>query len=114
MLVLLAILIVTAPLFTHAVKVDLPQASSVANPPPPRHAQLAIGAGGEFSWNGERVDRDGLAARIADLAQREPDAELRIHADRATPYETVAWAMALASRQGLARIGFVSLPETEH
>jgi biopolymer transport protein ExbD len=112
MLVLLVIFIVTAPLLTHVVAVDLPRASSASRPPPLHQAQLSIGVGGELSWNGEAVDRAGLAERLADLARREPDAELRIHADRSTPYEAVAQAMALAARHGLSRIGFVSQPDT--
>jgi biopolymer transport protein ExbD len=111
MLVLLVVFIVAAPLLTHAVKVDLPRASSNASPPSFHHAQLAIGAAGELSWNGEALDQNALAARMADLARQQPDAELRIHADRRTPYEIVAQAMALATREGLTRIGFVSQPE---
>ena len=113
MLVLLVIFIVTAPLLTHAIKVELPQASSAASPPPPSHVQLAIGANGETSWNDEQVDAAALAQRLSDQARREPGIELRIHADRRTPYELVARVMALASRQGLTRIGFVSLPDKE-
>jgi biopolymer transport protein ExbD len=113
MLVLLVIFIVTAPLLTHAVKVDLPQAASRPSPPPPDAVQLGIGHDGALSWNGETTDFAGLSARLVNLAQRDPTAELRIHADRQTPYEVIAKAMALAARQGISRIGFVSLPETE-
>ena len=110
MLVLLVIFIVTAPLLTHAVKMDLPRASAA---PLPQQAamQLAIDADGACSWNGETVDKETLAARMAQAAKQSPLPELRIHADRHTPYEQVAQAMALASRQGLARIAFVSVPE---
>ncbi|MBS1158331.1 MAG: biopolymer transport protein ExbD/TolR [Proteobacteria bacterium] len=110
MLVLLVIFIVTAPLLTHAVKIDLPQASADAvSPRAP--VQLAIRDNGELFWNGAPVARDRLEQRMRDAARQTPVPELRIHADRQTPYERVAQAMALASRLGLSRIGFVTTPE---
>ena len=107
MLVLLVIFIVTAPLLTHAVKVDLPQASADATPPQ-APVQLAIRDNGDLYWNGEPVGREVLEQRLHDAAQQTPVPELRIHADRLTPYELVAKAMAQASHAGLTRIGFVT------
>lgn len=111
MLVLLVIFIVTAPLLTHAVKVDLPHASADATPPQ-SPVELAIRDNGDLYWNGEPVSQDALAERMQDAARQTPAPELRIRADRLTPYERVAQAMALASRLGLARIGFVTRPES--
>lgn len=111
MLVLLVIFIVTAPLLTHAVKVDLPHASADATPPQ-SPVELAIRNNGDLYWNGEPVSQDALAERMQDAARQTPAPELRIRADRLTPYERVAQAMALASRLGLARIGFVTRPES--
>ena len=110
MLVLLVIFIVTAPLLTHAVKVDLPRASADATPPQ-EPVQLAIKENGDLYWDGEAVDQELLIERMQAAARRTPAPELRIHADRLTPYERVAQTMALASRLGLARIGFVTTPE---
>lgn len=110
MLVLLVIFIVTAPLLTHAVKVDLPQASADAAPPQ-APVQLAIRDNGEIYWNGEPVSPETLDSRMRDAAQQTPIPELRLHADRYTPYELVAKAMAQASRAGLNRIGFVTQPK---
>ena len=64
MLVLLVIFIVTAPLLTHAVKIDLPKASSQANPTKPDNVQLGIRADGEIFWNGESVSRSTLEERF--------------------------------------------------
>ena len=110
MLVLLVIFIVTAPLLNHAVKIDLPQASADATQPQ-APVQLAIRDNGDLYWNGEPVTQDTLEQRMHDAARQTPMPELRIHADRQTPYEHVAQAMAPASRQGLTRIGFVTEPE---
>ena len=110
MLVLLVIFIVTAPLLTHAVKIDLPQASADATQPK-APVQLAIRDNGDLYWNGEPLSQATLAQRMAEAAQQTPTPELRIHADRLTPYERIALAMATASRSGLTHIGFVTLPE---
>jgi biopolymer transport protein ExbD len=111
MLVLLVIFIVTAPLLTHAVKIDLPQASADATQPQ-APVQLAIRDNGDLYWNGEPVTQDALDQRMQDAARQTPTPELRIHADRQTPYERVAQAMAQASRLGLTRIGFVTTPKS--
>jgi biopolymer transport protein ExbD len=110
MLVLLVIFIVTAPLLTHAVKIDLPKASSEVNPTQRDNVQLAITAGGEIYWNGELVDHSGLSPRFADAARAAVQPELHIRADRATQYGNVAEVMSMAARAGLTRIGFVTNP----
>ncbi|OQX11304.1 MAG: biopolymer transporter ExbD [Desulfobulbaceae bacterium A2] len=111
MLVLLVIFIVTAPLLTHAVKIDLPKASSSANQTKPEHIQLAVREDGDLFWNGAIVTKEELAERFADTARMEPQPELHLHADRLTHYERIAQVMALAAGAGMSRIGFVSLPE---
>jgi biopolymer transport protein ExbD len=111
MLVLLVIFIVTAPLLTHAVKVDLPKASSAANLTRPDNVQLAIDAGGIVHWNGEVLDRSGWRSRMDAAGQQRPQPEVHIRADGAVPYRRVAEVMADAAKAGLTRIGFVSIPE---
>jgi biopolymer transport protein ExbD len=114
MLVLLIIFMVTAPLLTHAVKVDLPKASSSANITKPDNVQLAIDGGGRVFWNGEAVDAAQLAARAKAAAALQPQPELHIRAERTTPYEKVAQVMSEAARAGLVRIGFVTDPSQAH
>jgi len=111
MLVLLVIFIITAPLLTHAVKLDLPQASSRPNLTKPEHIALSIDAQGALHWNGERVERRALRERLAAAAARRPQPEIHLHADRAARYQPIAEAMADAANAGVARIGFVSEPE---
>jgi biopolymer transport protein ExbD len=110
MLVLLVIFIVTAPLLSHAVKVDLPRAVSAPNVTRPDHVDVSITADGAVFWNGERASREELAARLARAAQIAPQPELHIRADRLTRYQSVAEVMAAAARSGMTRIGFVSDP----
>ena len=110
MLVLLVIFIVTAPLLTHAVKIDLPKASSQVNVTKPEHIEFGIRESGDLFWNGEVVAMDMLPQRFAGAAARQPQPEVHIRADRHVHYEKVAQVMALAARAGLVRIGFVSEP----
>ena len=110
MLVLLVIFIITAPLLTHAVKIDLPKASSQANQTRPEHIALSIDASGTLYWNGERLDRAGLRARLAEASRQKPQPELHLRADKATPYQALAEVMADSARAGIGRIGFVSEP----
>ncbi|BBO21509.1 MAG: biopolymer transporter ExbD [Burkholderiales bacterium] len=111
MLVLLVIFIVTAPLLTHAVKVDLPKASSAPNLTRPENVQLAIDAQGRVYWNGEAVDAGVLEQHIKAAAALNPQPELHLRAERSTPYEKVAELMSAAAREGLTKIGFVTEPK---
>jgi len=110
MLVLLVIFIITAPLLTHAVKVDLPKASSTPNVTKPDNVQLAIDAQGLVYWNGEALDRSGWRSRMDAVSGHKPQPEVHIRADGAVAYAKVAQVMADAARAGLTRIGFVSTP----
>ncbi len=111
MLVLLVIFIVTAPLLTHAVKIDLPKASSHVNVTKPEHIELGIRENGDLFWNGEALTIDDLMPRFVTAAATRPQPELHIRADRHAHYEAIARVMAAAARAGLIRIGFVSEPD---
>jgi biopolymer transport protein ExbD len=112
MLVLLIIFMVTAPLLTHAVKVDLPKESTSANQLPPENIQIAIGADEQLYWAGEKVDVDTLKARLQEAAAKDKNAEIQLRADQNVPYRSVAHVMSEAARLGLTRIGFVTDPST--
>ncbi|MBL8376373.1 MAG: biopolymer transporter ExbD [Burkholderiales bacterium] len=110
MLVLLVIFIVTAPLLTHAVKIDLPRASSSANQTKPDNVQLGIFADGRVFWNGSEIDAKSLPERFAEAARMQPPPELHLRAERAARYELVAQTMSAAAKAGIQRIGFVTDP----
>jgi biopolymer transport protein ExbD len=110
MLVLLVIFIVTAPLLTHAVKIDLPKASSSVNITKPEHIEFGMRENGDLFWSGEQVTLDALPQRFAAEAAKQPQPEVHIRADRHVYYERMAQVMALAAKAGLVRIGFVSEP----
>ncbi|MEO6920252.1 MAG: biopolymer transporter ExbD [Collimonas sp.] len=110
MLVLLVIFIITAPLFTHAIKVDLPSAQSAPAPEKPETVSLSIDRSGKIFWNNDAVTENELADRIVAAAQSKPQPELQLRADKDTRYEILAQVMALAQNNGLAKIGFVTVP----
>ena len=110
MLVLLIIFMVTAPLFTHAVKIDLPRAQSELNAEKPDTISLSIDAAGKLYWNNDAIDEGSLRERFVQAAAHATQPELHLHADRDTRYDVIARIMAEAQRSGLKKIGFVTDP----
>jgi biopolymer transport protein ExbD len=110
MLVLLVIFIITAPLLTHAVKIDLPRASSTPNEIRADNIQFAIDKDGQMFWDGEPIDRTQMLQRFAAAGQRSPTPELHLRVDRAARYETLADAMSEAGKAGIDKLGFVTDP----
>jgi biopolymer transport protein ExbD len=110
MLVLLIVFIVTAPLLTHAVKVDLPRAQSATNQTPPQHVQIGVDAAGVVYWMGEAVNLAEMRDRMAAIALHDPRTELHLRADQKVAYGVVAQVMSEAVQRGLTRIGFVTDP----
>ena len=111
MLVLLVIFIITAPLLTHAVKLDLPKVDSAPNQLKPDKIEFAIDAAGQRYWNGAVVTRAEASKRFQAEGQKQPQPEVHLRADHAAAYGTVAETLADASKAGLSKIGFVSEPE---
>ena len=111
MLVLLVIFIVTAPLLTHAVKLDLPRASSAVNELKPDKIEFAIDAAGTRYWNGEVISREAAAERFAEQGKHTPQPEVHLRADQSVAYRLVAETLADASKAGLHKVGFVSEPQ---
>jgi biopolymer transport protein ExbD len=110
MLVLLVIFIITAPLLTHAVKLDLPTASSTVNQIKPENIQIAIDGDGKLYWNGEVVERKLMQERLTASSKQTPQPEIQFRADKKTPYQRVTEVLSDAAKVGMTRIGFVSEP----
>ncbi len=109
MLVLLIMFIVTLPVATHAVKLDMPRPN--ANPPPPEEIQqpikLDIDFDGTIIWNDSVVQMSQLESYFQNEASKKPQPELHVRPDRRANYDTVAKVLAIAQRNGMQRIGFV-------
>lgn len=111
MLVLLIIFIITVPVLTHSVKVDLPRADNTPNEIKPETINLAVTAHGQIHWNESTVTFEELESRLAEAAQQEPQPEVHIRGDRQVEYEHVLKAMAAVQRAGVAKLGFVTEPD---
>ncbi|MBW9107637.1 ExbD/TolR family protein [Paraburkholderia phenoliruptrix] len=111
MLVLLIVFMVTIPVIRHAVKIDLPHASSQKEDTKPAQVTVAVDADGNVLWNDKKVDEAQLSAKIAEAAAANPQPELHLDADRKVPYEKVAQVMSAAQAGGLTKIGFVTQPK---
>ena len=110
MLVLLVMLIITIPIQTHAVKLDLPQQQ--ANPPPPTTPPVVVDLEIDFDgtpiWNGTPVaSRAQLDKYFQDISNQVPQPEVHLRPNRLAKYDAVARALADAQRLGVAKIGFV-------
>ncbi len=110
MLVLLVIFIITAPLLTHAVKVELPRATGMVNALEHEHVHLSIDAAGTVYWNGEALAEGAWRAHMAAAAKLDPQPELHLRADGQLAYQRVVTVMSDAAKAGLTRIGFVTDP----
>ena len=111
MLVLLVIFIITAPLFTHAIKLDLPSAQSAPVQEKPETITLSINADGKLFWNDAPVAQPDLAVRLTEAAAKKPQPELQLRADKSTRYEVIAQVMSTAQATGLTKLGFVTDPK---
>ncbi len=113
MLVLLVIFIITAPMFTHAIKLDLPRAQSGVSAQQPNTVSVSIDANGNVYWNNAALGDAALEQRLIEAAAQDPQPELQLRADKNTRYEAVALLMAAAQSHGLTRLGFVTEPKKE-
>ncbi len=110
MLVLLVIFIITAPLLTHAIRLDLPKAASAPAPLTPHTITLSIDDAGRLYWDGQALTLDAARARLGEAGRAAPAPELHLRASRATRYDVIAQVMSAAQQAGLDRIGFVTEP----
>ena len=110
MLVLLVIFMITLPLITHRLAVDLPEteADAQSTPEEPELVELGIDANGQLFWDGVALSETDFELRLQEAARQEPKPELHLHADKSTPYQRLAEVMAAAQRNGLTRIGFIT------
>ena len=113
MLVLLVIFILSAPLLTQSVKLELPAAAAPHSSQLPGAIMIAIDAGGAVHWDDEKVDLAQLEERMSAAGNIRPAPELQLRADKNTRYEIVAQVMAAAQTHGLTKIGFITEPNKE-
>jgi len=111
MLVLLIMFIITIPIQTHAVKMNMPVPSNAAPPPqPPEIVRIDVDFDGTIGWNGEIIqagDRSALEQRLMAVAARADQPEVHLRPNKLVTYKHVAMIMATAQRLGVTKIGIV-------
>jgi biopolymer transport protein ExbD len=107
LLVLLVMFIITIPVMTHAVKLDMPRPTNAPKLAEPIVIQLEIDFDGTVLWNGTPVTVDSLDTYFRREAVTEPQPELHIRPNKRASYDVVARVLAAAQRNGMRKIGFV-------
>ena len=110
MLVLLIIFIITVPVLTHSVKIDLPRADNTPNEIKPETVTLSVTADAAIHWNETVVTFEELELRLLEAAKQDPQPELHLRGDKTVDYEHVIKVMAAAQRAGVHKLGFVTEP----
>lgn len=110
LLVLLIIFMVTAPLMSHKVKVELPKANvhldNTIPPAPP--VTIAVTDDGQIYWNDQPVSRDLLESQLSTTAQLVPQPALNVRGDATTKYRVINEVVNMAQAQGMRKVGFVA------
>lgn len=110
MLVLLVIFLVTAPMLTQTVKLELPNETSA-----PIHDEkpitLSIDASGQYFWDDQAITTEELSARLKEAAKIDAKQPIHLRADKQTPYQKVSHLLAIAQRNNMTNIGFITEPK---
>jgi len=111
MLVLLVLLIVTLPVQTHAVKLDMPAPNTTPPTVEPETVDLVVDFDGTVTWNGTAVDRSTMDSYFEDAARKNPQPEIHVNPNRLAKYDAVAKVLADAQRLGATHIGFSGIDQ---
>ncbi|WP_242102137.1 MULTISPECIES: biopolymer transporter ExbD [unclassified Lysobacter] len=114
MLVLLIIFMITAPLMSHKVKVELPQANldkkdDTVPPVPP--ITIAVTDDGKIYWNDQPIDKGLLESQLSVEAQKTPQPAINLRGDQTTKYRTIREVVDIAQAQGMRKVGYVATRE---
>lgn len=112
MLVLLIIFIITVPVLTHSVKIDLPRANNQVNQVKPKTVTISVTQEGLFYWNKELLSKEQLVTHLQQVAAQQPQPEVHIRGDKKVNYEYVMTVMAEAQRSGVHQLGFITEPSS--
>ena len=112
MLVLLIIFLITVPVITQSVKVDLPKAANIPTQTKPENVNIAVDADGNvFSNTGLVPTQEALLDRLKAVAVMDPQPEIHVRGDKRTKYEHVGRVIVLCQRSGIQKVGFITEPD---
>jgi biopolymer transport protein ExbD len=110
MLVLLIVFMITIPVITHPVPVELPHVRNLATQTKPENVNISINRDGQIYWNLSVVDANQLLERLKSAAVQKPQPEVHVRADQMTRYEFVGKVILTAQRAGIQKVGFITEP----
>ena len=110
MLVLLVIFMITAPLMSSSLRLDLPKSDAAQPNDAPQFISVALDPQGQLYVGNEAVDAAAFESRLVDTARKNPRTEVQLRADKGVPYGRVAEVIGVVQKAGLNRIGFVTEP----
>jgi biopolymer transport protein ExbD len=112
MLVLLIVFMITVPVITQTVPVDLPKVRNEATKTKPENINISVNKEGQVFWNQALVpDNDTLLTRFESIAQLQPQPEVHVRADQNTQYQHVGRVIVDAQRKGILKVGFITEPD---
>jgi biopolymer transport protein ExbD len=111
MLVLLIIFLITIPVITQSVKVDLPKAANIPTTTKPENINIAVDKDGNVYWNTMLVDQQQLLDRLKAVATQNPQPEVHVRGDRGTKYEHIGRVIVLCQRSNILKVGFITEPD---
>ena len=110
MLVLLIIFMITAPLMSHKIVIELPPATAIPNVEPPSTITVSLKYSGEYYWNDEPIARSAIDRQLRIEARRQPQPPLQLRVDKQTEYREVVTLMAAAKNAGMKKVGLITTP----
>jgi biopolymer transport protein ExbD len=111
MLVLLIIFLITIPVITQSVKVELPKAANIPTQTKPENINIAVDVEGNVYWNTMLVTQDQLLERLRAVATQDPQPEVHVRGDRGTKYEHIGRVIVLCQRSNILKVGFITEPD---
>jgi len=111
MLVLLIIFMITVPVLTQSVEIDLPRAAPSASDTKPDSITLSVDVSGTIFWDQEVIDLAALKTRLTQIAAQQPQTAVHIRGDKKTEYQHVIQLLTSAQDAGLTRLGFITEPK---
>jgi biopolymer transport protein ExbD len=112
MLVLLIIFLITVPVITQSVKVNLPKAANIPTQTKPENINIAVDAAGNVYWNTALVPTpDALLNKLKGVAVQDPQPEVHVRGDQRTQWENVGRVIVLCQRSGIQKVGFITEPD---
>lgn len=109
MLVLLIIFIITMPIISHSVKINLPHASTQVHETQPNHIRLSINAQGTIFWNDQATEINQLK-QLAQTANQTPNTQIQLRAEKSTQYQIITHVMAEIQNAGIHKIALITTP----